>query len=121
MTPMSSLHTARWVLIAGLAFVFMYSGVDKFIRPLVWIGWMPAWLDGTLGMDKNLWMQIAAGAEILIGAMLVFPVYNIQRFGALPAVIHLCFILTQTGWNDIAVRDIGLLAAAVALWCMPRN
>ncbi len=44
---MSAVHTSRWTLIAGLAFVFIYFGIDKFVHPLIWIGWMPAWLDGT--------------------------------------------------------------------------
>jgi len=117
---MSSMHTARWILIAGLAFVFIYFGIDKFINPLVWSGWMPTWMDGLLGLDKSQWMQITAAAEIIIGAMLIFPVYAIQRTAALLATLHLCAVLSQTGWNGIAVRDIGLLAAAIALWFIPR-
>jgi|GEM_PF-3698566 len=30
--------------------------------------------------------------------------------------LYLVAILTQTGWNNIAVRDIGLLFMTIGLW-----
>ncbi len=117
---MTSLATARWVLLAGLAFVFLYFGIEKFVDPFTWIGWMPTWMDGLLGLPVSSWLSIIGGTEILIGVMLIVPMRAMQRTGSFLAVLHLCGILATIGWNDVAVRDVGLLAMAIAVWFMPR-
>ena len=106
---------ARWILVAGLVFVFGYFGVDKFLNPLDWIGWIPDWIDGMMGTSKNIWLQIIGGSEILFAAMLLIPVRNLQRAASILMALHLLGVLTQVGWNDVAVRDIGILIADIAL------
>lgn len=113
---MSSKRTPVWILAGGLAFVFLYFGIDKFIHPLIWIGWIPKWMDGFAGASQETWLRIVGVIEIIAGAALVFPLRLVQRFAAALAGIQIIGVLTQTGWNDIAVRDIGLLTMAVALW-----
>jgi hypothetical protein len=113
---MSSITAARWLLIIGIAFVFLYFGIDKFIHPLVWIGWMPVWMDGLGGLDKTVWLQIVGGTEIFVGALVLIPIRMIQKVAALLAALHLAGVLTQVGWNDIAVRDVGLIFMTLSLW-----
>ncbi len=108
--------TARWILIAGLAFVFLYFGINKFTDPLLWIGWIPKWMDGLLGMDINLWLKILGALEILLGVGLLIPVRNIQKIVTVIIALHLIGVLSQVGWNDIGVRDLGLLSMTAALW-----
>ncbi len=105
----------RWILIIGLAFVFGYFGIDKFIHPLTWSGWIPAAFDGMLGMGKDQWLKIFGVIEIVIALGLLLPMFILQRVAAGLAALHLFAVLTQTGWNDIAVRDIGLVTIALAL------
>lgn len=109
---------ARGFLIAGLAFVFGYFGIDKFIHPLVWIGWMPPWMDGLLGFSKDVWLQITGALEIFFSLLLIIPVRRMQQTGAILVALHLVAVLTQTGWNDIAIRDIGLMLSSLALLLM---
>lgn len=113
---MSSVTAARWTLIAGVAFVFLYFGIDKFVHPTLWIGWMPDWIDGLAGQTDDAWMQFIGVSEIVIGVAVLIPVRIIQKAGALFATIHLAGILTQVGWNDVAVRDAGLISMTMALW-----
>lgn len=113
---MSPITTARFALIIGTSFVFLYFGIDKFVHPKLWIGWMPDWMDGLLGQNLDMWMNIVAISEILIGIAVLIPHRKLQRIAAFFASLHLIAILTQVGWNDVAVRDIGLLAMTVALW-----
>lgn len=113
---MSSITTARWTLILGIAFVFLYFGIEKFTDPKTWIGWMPAWMDGLMGYKVDLWLKVIGATEIVIGAMVLVPVRLVQKIGSLLASLHLVGILTQIGWNDIAVRDTGLLCMTTALW-----
>ena len=41
---------AKAILIFELALIFGYFGIDKFVHPLNWIGWIPLWMDGLFGM-----------------------------------------------------------------------
>ncbi len=113
---MSPITTARWTLISGVAFVFLYFGIDKFVHPTLWIDWMPLWMDGLFGMSVETWMSVTAVAEIVIAIMVLVPKRIVQKIGALLATVHLIAILTQIGWNEIAVRDVGLTTMTIALW-----
>ncbi len=113
---MSSEIIARRVLIVGVAIVFLYFGIDKFMNPFVWLGWLPAWMDSFAGLGKHQWLKIIGGIEIAVGLGVLMPFDFIQKLAAFIATIHLAAILTQTGLNDIAVRDIGLMFMTLALW-----
>lgn len=106
---------AKWLLIIGLAFVFGYFGIDKFVHPDIWIGWMPVWMEGLMGMTRETWLPVIGATEVLLAVMLVIPVRIIQRLGAILVALHLVAILTQVGWNDIGIRDMGLLLSSLAL------
>lgn len=109
---------ARGVLIAALAFVFGTFGVDKFVHPLIWIGWMPLWTDGLLGFSKDVWLQITGAIEVLLAILLLMPIRKMRQTGAILVVLHFVAVLTQTGWNDIAIRDIGLLLSSITLFLL---
>ncbi|HVW66820.1 MAG TPA: hypothetical protein VHA78_03755 [Candidatus Peribacteraceae bacterium] len=105
----------KWLLIAALVFVFGDFGIDKFAHPDIWIGWIPNWMDGLGGLPKSSWLQLIGALEVLFALMLLIPVRAIQKAGAILIVLHLVGVLTQVGWNDVAVRDIGLMISAIAL------
>ncbi len=114
-TTMQRPNSAKWILIASLIFVFGYFGVDKFINPLTWIGWLPAWMDGLGGLPKDSWLKLVGAAEIIFALLLVVPVKRVQQIGVFLIIVQMLGILTQVGWNDIAVRDIGIMMSAIAL------
>ena len=103
------------LLSAGLAFVLGNFGIDKFVHPLIWIGWLPDWMDGLASLSKEAWLTVIAIAEIIMAVLILIPVRQVRMTGCILIALHLLGILTQVGWNDIAVRDIGLLAAVLAL------
>ncbi len=106
---------AKWLLILGLVFVFGDFGIDKFLHPIFWIGWLPSWMDGLAGLPKDGWLKIIGALEILFSIFLLIPVRKLQQTGAILMILHLIGILTQVGWNDVAVRDIGIMVSAIAL------
>jgi len=106
---------ANWLLTAALVLVFLYFGIDKFVHPTLWIGWIPLWMDGLLGIPVDTWLMLIGATEILFGLFLVFPIRKVRQIGCILIALHLVAILTQVGWNDIGVRDTGLLLAALAL------
>ena len=107
-----------WILTAGLVFVFGFFGVDKFVHPEVWIGWIPLWMEGLLGLTRDTWLSIIGFTEAFFAVLLLVPVRLVRKIGAALIAIHLIGILTQVGWNDIGIRDIGLLSASAALLCL---
>ncbi len=106
---------AKWLLIAALTFVLGYFGIDKLVHPEFWLGWIPMWMEGLMSMSRNVWLMVIAIAEILMAILLLIPVRNARRIGAAIIAIHLLTIITQVGWNDIGVRDIGLFLSSLAL------
>lgn len=108
-------NSAKWLLILSLVFVFGYCGIDKFIHPLTWIGWLPVAMDGLGGLPKESWLKLIAIAEIFLAALLLIPVKTVQKITVILMVLHMLGVLTQVGWNEMAVRDIGIMMSAIAL------
>lgn len=101
--------------------VFGYFGIDKFIHPLLWVGWMPLWIDGLLGFPKELWIRVFGTMEIVTALLVASQVKKLQMAGALLASAQILGILTQTGWNDVAARDVVILCSALALFLLLRE
>lgn len=109
------------ILSLSLALVFGYFGLDKFQHSIIWIGWIPSWMDGLLSFSSNGWLHIVGLVEMFTAVLLLVPQRKVRSAGALLAAAQLTAILTQTGWNDVAARDVGLLAAALALFFLLRE
>jgi hypothetical protein len=62
-----------------------------------------------------VWLSLTGAAEMIIALLLLIPIRVIQRVGAILVALHLIAVLTLVGWNDIGVRDIGLLLGSLAL------
>lgn len=100
----------------GLCYVFIAFGTDKFIHPFLWLGWIPLWMEGFLGMPREAWLPIIGAVESLIGIAALLPVRIIRIPGFIGMIGYLIAVLTQTGLlNDTGIRDTGLLLGAIAL------
>ncbi|MSR67965.1 hypothetical protein EXS65_04050 [Candidatus Peribacteria bacterium] len=113
---MSRTAIARSILIIGIAFVFLYFGIEKFVHPNLWIVWMPDWMDGLLGLTLGSWLSIVGVTEIVIAVLLLVPVRIVRQVAIIAASLHLFGIVMEVGWNDVGVRDIGLMFMSVSLW-----
>lgn len=107
----------RFLLRIGLAFVFLYFGIDKFFHPSVWLVWVPEWMLALIPNGfQNAFMYFQGAIEALLGAALLFGIRT--RTASALAALLLLGIVTLTNiprLTDVGVRDIGLLAAALAL------
>lgn len=103
---------ASWLLRSGLAFVFLYAGIDGLLNPIRWLGFMPEF------------MTVIAPAETMLSAFSVFEIilaaallWNVTVFYA--ALVAAGMLAGMTVFNLSALlivfRDIGLAAAALAL------
>ncbi len=106
------------LLTLGLAFVFGWFGFDKLMHPEFWLGWIPMGMEGLLSFSREGWLTIIGCTEMLFALLILIPVRAVRRVGTVLIALHLVAILTQTGWNDIAVRDIGLLFMTMGLFAL---
>ena len=113
----NSIKTSNFVLRLGLAFIFLWFGIDKFIHPDYWINaWVPFWFKEILGRFGigNLNFIYANGIfEVVIGLGLIFNIL-VKLFAVLIA-LFLLFVIFSFGLNEVTVRDVGLIGAALAL------
>ncbi len=106
---------ATWILSIGLSAVFGYFGFDKFAEPLLWIGWMPPWMDGLFGLPVDMWLNVVGAIEVAVAIFILIPVRNVRRVGATLMVLQLLAILPIAGFNDIGLRDFALFMSALGL------
>jgi uncharacterized membrane protein YphA (DoxX/SURF4 family) len=105
---------ATLVLRAGLGAVFVWYGIDKTIHPEIWGGWVPAMVKSVLPVSVALFLKAQGVAEITAGVLLLLGKFT--RLAALTTALFLASILIFIGPNDVTVRDIGLLGAALSLF-----
>ncbi len=109
-------HWGTLVARVGIAAVFLWFGIDKFIHPIEWAGWVPDWMTALIPMSLVSFMYIQGAIETVVGALLLIGYQT--RFAALLAVVTLCGVILAmigTGSTDVLLRDVGLLAASISL------
>lgn len=107
------MKTSFHILRVGLAITFFWIGILIFKQPEAWGGYLQPWAAGLLPIPIAQAMIGTAFLDIVIGALLL--VDSFVWLAVLVGAIHLIIVLTVSGITDITVRDIGILAAAVAL------
>ena len=92
-------------------------GLDKFVRILTsdWERYLAPWMDDIIPGDARTAMYIVGVVEIVAGILVAF----LPRLGGLVVAVWLLGIIVSLvsvgGYLDIALRDFGLLVAALAL------
>ncbi len=105
--------TSFHILRVGLAITFIWIGILIIKNPEAWGGYLEPWVVGLLPIPIVQAMIGTAFLDIVIGVLLLFN--SFVWLAALVGAIHIIIVLTVSGITDITVRDIGILAAAVAL------
>lgn len=100
-------------LVTGLAYVFLFFGYQKIFMTDYWVGWIPGWMEGLMGMSKMIWTQVIGVFEVIFGIGLIIP--KTRTIIAALIVLHLLAIIIMTGFSDIGIRDTGLLLMTLAL------
>ncbi|MBI2674345.1 MAG: DoxX family membrane protein [Candidatus Yanofskybacteria bacterium] len=118
-----SLRYSNIFLRLGLAAVFIWFGVDKFLHPEYWLSsWIPqsslliASRIGISGMDV---VYVSGVFELLVGASVLSNIF-IKIFSVL-ALMFLVAILLTFGISEVIIRDVGLMGGFLALLFWPEN
>ncbi len=129
---------APLVLRLGLSLVFLWFGLSQLINPESFLGYVPQWLyshapemihEHPLQLMHNLQLTphiIIMGNgifETVFGILLLLGLFT--RISSLLLGLHLMGIMFGLGYNDIAVRDFGLMLATFSIflqgpdeWCL---
>ena len=103
--------------------MFLWFGIDKFIQPQYWVdAWMPQWAQQFaqgIGMSASNAIFLGGIFEVLVAISLVTGFFS--RIFASAAIVFLVAVLASSGLNEVVVRDIGLIAALVALVIWPER
>lgn len=118
-----SLHYSNLFLRLGLAAVFIWFGVDKFINPEYWLNaWVPqsvVLLVSKVGLGGTDIVYTSAIFELLVGASVLSNIF-IKIFSVL-AIIFLLTILLFFGVSEVLIRDMGLIGGFLALLFWPER
>ncbi len=104
---------AVFLLRIGLGGVFIWFGADKFFHPTAWYGWVPIVIQNRLPISMNHFLYLQGVAEVSLGALIVAGLFT--RVACFFCALILLGILYFTGFNEIMIRDLGLLAACLSL------
>jgi len=83
------------------------------MEPEAWGGYLQPWAAKLLPIPVEQAMLGTAALDAIIGVLLLTNLWT--WLVALAAVAHIITVLITSGITDITVRDIGLLAGAIAL------
>jgi len=109
-------YQAFWLLRIGFAVAPILFGLDKFFNVMVdWEIYLAHWINNILPGNASDGMHIVGVIEIVAGIFVLIK----PRYGAYVVAAWLGGIiidlLTYSGYYDIALRDFGLLLAALTL------
>lgn len=101
------------IIRVGLALVLLWFGIDEIANPKNWLGYVPPWIAPSPAFNIESLIILNGILEIMVGILLLIGFCT--RIVAFIAALHLLFITIMVGYNDIGVRDFGLLAMAISL------
>jgi uncharacterized membrane protein YphA (DoxX/SURF4 family) len=109
-------YQAFWLLRIGYTAIPLTMGIDKFFNGLVyWPKYLAGWIDNILPGTAQQFMYFVGGVEIVAAILVALkPRYAAYVVAAWLAGIVIN-LLSYSGFYDIALRDFGLMLAALTL------
>jgi uncharacterized membrane protein YphA (DoxX/SURF4 family) len=116
------------VLRIGLSLVILWFGFSQLVEQQSWMGYMPASMQTMhqrmMGFPEPTTLVLLNGAfEVVLGVLLLLGIWVRPVAGLL--ALHLLGIVFSLGYNEIAVRDFGLMMGFIAVmlhgkdeWCL---
>lgn len=107
---------AFWILRIGFVALPLWMGIDKFVNGLTyWPDYLAPWIIGLLPLSATTAMYVVGVVEIVAGLAIAIKPRYASYVVALWLAGIIVNLLTYSGYYDVALRDFGLLVAALAL------
>lgn len=97
----------------GVGIVFFIFGISQIINPENWVAWLPSF-SFNLGITGESLIYINGAFDFIVGALLLIGIWI--RPVALVGAVHIAGIIVSLGYNDIAIRDFGLLLVLISVF-----
>jgi uncharacterized membrane protein YphA (DoxX/SURF4 family) len=115
---LAAAHQAFWALRIGFTVAPILFGIDKFFNwSVYWPDYLAGWVNRIIPGTGQQWMHVVGGVEIAAGLLVLFA----PRIGAFVVAAWLAGIIVNLltksppDYYDIALRDFGLMLAALTL------
>lgn len=113
---------AFWLLRVGFIVLPLWMGIDKFANTLTdWPGYLAPWIVGILPFSAQTAMYVVGVVEIVAAIAVAIKPRYAGYVVALWLAGIIVNLLTYSGYYDVALRDFGLLVAALALAWLSRT
>lgn len=107
---------AFWILRVGFVALPLWMGIDKYANTLTsWPHYLAPWIVDILPFSAQTAMFIVGAVEIIAGIAIAIKPRYASYVVALWLAGIIVNLLTYSGFYDVALRDFGLLLAALAL------
>jgi uncharacterized membrane protein YphA (DoxX/SURF4 family) len=107
------------VLRISLSLVFLWFGLTNLFNPEALVGYLSPAIRNIIPFAPTTFMILTGIFEVVFGILLLLGLFT--RLAALLFTIHVLGIAISLGYNDIAIRDIGLAAAVFAVFLRGRD
>ena len=97
----------------GLSLVFLWFGFNQIFDGQSWISYLPSFVY-SLPIKALTFVFLNGLFEVILAGMLIIGVYT--RLSSALLSLHLLGIIFSLGYNEIAVRDIGLFFAGLSVF-----
>jgi uncharacterized membrane protein YphA (DoxX/SURF4 family) len=105
----------------GLAVVFLWLGVDKFLHPSYWMNvWVSPLATGLvdyLKISSDQLVYLSGVFEILVAVSLIAGIF--PKFFSILVVLSLINTIIFNGLNEATVVNVGLIGGFVAVFLWP--
>lgn len=105
--------SAFHILRVGTAITFLWIGVLIFQSPEAWGSYMAPWVVDLLPISVKNVMILTAILDTVIGLLLLTE--TLVWRAAVAGAVHVGMVLIVSGINEGTVRDIAIIAGAIAL------
>jgi uncharacterized membrane protein YphA (DoxX/SURF4 family) len=115
-------YAAFLLLRTGFVVLPIWMGIDKFANGMTfWPHYLAPWIVGLLPFSAQTAMYVVGAIEIVAGLAVAIKPRYASYVVALWLAGIVVNLLTYSGFYDVALRDFGLLVAALALGLLSRG
>ena len=104
---------APFIVRIGISLLLLWFGLNQLFDTANWLVWLPQWAYN-LPFPAETLIRINGTFEVVVGSLLLLGLFT--RWSALLIALHIAGIALNLGYNDIAVRDLGLAFAALSIF-----
>lgn len=96
----------------GLGLVFLWFGLTQIFNGQSFLGYLPSFAK-QIPLAPLTLILLNGILDTVIGLFYIIGI--LTRLTAFVAMLHLCLVVIGLGYNDIAVRDVGLIIMSLSV------